>query len=53
MVRPIFRSWLKPFQDHGATSLTIRGTRGTDHLNFDALGIPVSSSSRTRSSTAR
>jgi hypothetical protein len=40
MVRPIFDSWLGPFRDHGASTLTIRNTRGTDHLSFDAVGIP-------------
>ncbi len=40
MVRPIFRTWLAPFQDMGATSLSIRNTGGTDHLSFDAVGLP-------------
>ena len=40
MVRPIFSSWLGPFHDHGASTLTIRNTGGTDHLSFDAVGIP-------------
>ena len=40
MVRPIFQSWLAQFKDLGATTLTIRDTRGTDHLSFDAVGIP-------------
>jgi len=40
MVRPIFEAWLKPFQDLGATGLTIRNTAGTDHLSFDAVGLP-------------
>lgn len=40
MVRPIFRAWLSPFQDMGATSLSIRKTGGTDHLSFDAVGLP-------------
>jgi carboxypeptidase Q len=40
MVRPIFSSWLGPFSDHGASTLTIRNTGGTDHLSFDAVGIP-------------
>ncbi|MDR6942145.1 M20/M25/M40 family metallo-hydrolase [Mucilaginibacter pocheonensis] len=37
---PIFKSWLEPFKDLGATTLTIRNTGGTDHLSFDAVGIP-------------
>lgn len=40
MVRPIFAAWLKPFEDLGATTLTIRNTGGTDHLAFDAVGLP-------------
>lgn len=40
MVRPIFEEWLAPFKDMGATSLTIRDTSGTDHLSFDAVGLP-------------
>jgi carboxypeptidase Q len=40
MVKPIFRSWLGPFGDHGASTLAIRNTGGTDHLSFDAVGIP-------------
>jgi hypothetical protein len=40
MVRPIFEAWLQPFHDLGATTLTIRNTGGTDHLSFDALGLP-------------
>lgn len=39
-VRPIFEAWLKPFNDLGAATLTIRNTSGTDHLSFDALGLP-------------
>ncbi|MEZ5352603.1 MAG: M20/M25/M40 family metallo-hydrolase [Bryobacteraceae bacterium] len=40
MCRPIFESWLKPYHDLGATTVTIRDTRGTDHLSFDAVGLP-------------
>jgi len=40
MVRPIFESWLAPFKDEGASGLTIRNTQGTDHLSFDAGGLP-------------
>jgi carboxypeptidase Q len=39
-VRPIFASWIKPFQDLGMDTLTMRNTGGTDHLSFDAVGIP-------------
>ncbi|MFA6456365.1 MAG: M20/M25/M40 family metallo-hydrolase [Bacteroidota bacterium] len=39
-VRTIFRSWLAPFKDMGATTLTLQNTGGTDHQSFDAVGIP-------------
>lgn len=39
-VRPIFRQWLQPFRDLGASTLTISNTGGTDHLSFDAIGLP-------------
>lgn len=37
---PIFAEWLKPFHDLGAKTVTINNTGGTDHLAFDAVGIP-------------
>ena len=40
MVRPLFAAWLAPFSDMGARTLSIRNTRGTDHLSFDAVGLP-------------
>ncbi len=40
MMRPIFEAWLAPFKDLGATAITIRNTGGTDHLSFDAVGLP-------------
>ncbi|MEW6701915.1 MAG: M20/M25/M40 family metallo-hydrolase [Bacteroidota bacterium] len=39
-VIPIFEEWLKPFNDLGAKTVTIRNTGGTDHLSFDAVGLP-------------
>lgn len=39
-VRPIFEAYLEPFHDLGAEAVTIRNTGGTDHLAFDALGLP-------------
>ncbi|AMV37474.1 Aminopeptidase S [Planctomyces sp. SH-PL62] len=39
-VRPIFRKWLQPFRDMGAQTLSIANTGGTDHLPFDAVGLP-------------
>lgn len=40
MVAPIFRAWMQPFHDLGMQTLTIRDTGGTDHLSFDAVGLP-------------
>jgi hypothetical protein len=39
-VTPIFRSWLEPFEDLEAETLTLENTGGTDHLAFDGVGIP-------------
>ncbi|HYQ85810.1 MAG TPA: M20/M25/M40 family metallo-hydrolase [Bacteroidota bacterium] len=39
-VRPIFRAWLTPFGNMGASTLTLQNTGGTDHLSFDAIGLP-------------
>lgn len=39
-VASIFRAWLDPFKDLGATTLTLQNTGGTDHLAFDAVGVP-------------
>ncbi len=39
-VAPIFDAWMKPFKDLGMSTLTMRNTGGTDHLSFDAVGIP-------------
>jgi len=39
-VSPIFHDWMQPFSDLGMTTLTMRDTGGTDHLSFDAVGIP-------------
>ncbi|MBS1529370.1 MAG: M20/M25/M40 family metallo-hydrolase [Bacteroidetes bacterium] len=38
--RPIFKQWFEPFKDLGASTITISNTGGTDHLSFDAVGIP-------------
>ncbi len=37
---PIFKAWLEPFKDLGANTITIRNTGSTDHVSFDAVGIP-------------
>ena len=39
-LRPIFRQWLQPFRDLGAETITASNTGGTDHLSFDAIGLP-------------
>jgi hypothetical protein len=39
-VRSLFREWLTPFRDMGAATLSISNTGGTDHLAFDAIGLP-------------
>ena len=39
-VRPIFRQWLQPFRDLGAATLSASDTGGTDHLSFEAIGLP-------------
>jgi carboxypeptidase Q len=38
--KPIFQSWFAPFNDIDAKTVTISNTGGTDHLAFDAVGIP-------------
>jgi carboxypeptidase Q len=40
MMRPIFEAWFAPFKDLTPGTITIRDTRGTDHLSFDAVGLP-------------
>jgi carboxypeptidase Q len=37
---PVFRRWFAPFEKMGASTLTLRNTSGTDHLSFDAIGLP-------------
>src|SRR3989339_655404 len=39
-VMPIFEQWLKPFNDLGASTVTLRNTGSTDHASFDAAGLP-------------
>ena len=39
-IRSLFRQWLAPFREMGATTLTISNTGGTDHLSFDGIGLP-------------
>jgi carboxypeptidase Q len=37
---PIFKQWIAPLKDLGVTTITMRNTGGTDHLSFDAVGLP-------------
>jgi Zn-dependent M28 family amino/carboxypeptidase len=39
-IAPLFRQWLAPFRDLGAETLTLSNTGGTDHLSYDAIGLP-------------
>jgi hypothetical protein len=39
-IAPIFAQWMAPLKDLGVTTITERDTGGTDHLSFDAVGIP-------------
>ncbi len=39
-LRPLFETWMQPFNDIGATAVTIRNTGSTDHISFDEVGIP-------------
>ena len=39
-VAPIFEAWMKPFNNVGMSTLTIRNTGGTDHQSFDQVGLP-------------
>ncbi len=39
-LRPVFEAWMAPFRDLGASTVTIRNTGSTDHIPFDAIGIP-------------
>jgi hypothetical protein len=39
-IAPIFAQWIAPLKDMGVTTITNRNTGGTDHLSFDAVGIP-------------
>ena len=39
-VKPIFEAWLKPFEDIGADTVSLRNTGSTDHVPFDSVGLP-------------
>ena len=38
--RPIFDEWLRPFAYLGATTVTTLNSGGTDHVLFNAVGLP-------------
>jgi Zn-dependent M28 family amino/carboxypeptidase len=40
MMRPIFEQWFAPLKDLTDGVITIRNTGGTDHLSYDAVGLP-------------
>src|SRR6185436_17566236 len=40
-VRPIFAAWLRPFRELGASALAVQRVGGTDHLDFDHVGLPA------------
>lgn len=39
-IASIFAQWMKPLEDLGVSTLTMRNTGGTDHEAFDAVDIP-------------
>jgi carboxypeptidase Q len=39
-IRPVFEKWMEPFKSMGMTTLSVRGTGGTDHVSFDEVGLP-------------
>ena len=39
-IAPIFAQWIAPLKNLGVSTITMRNTGGTDHLSFDAVGIP-------------
>jgi len=36
----LFRQWLAPFRDLGASTISLSNTGGTDHQAFDGIGLP-------------
>lgn len=39
-VKPIFEQWIEPLSDLGVSLLGPRGVTSTDHVAFDAVGLP-------------
>ena len=40
-VKPVFAAWMKPLSALGVTTTGPRSVGGTDHLAFDAVGLPA------------
>lgn len=40
-VRPIFEQWIAPLRDLGVVALGPRSVASTDHVSFDAVGVPA------------
>jgi carboxypeptidase Q len=40
-VEPIFRQWMKPLEDLGVVAIGPRSVTSTDHVSFDAVGLPA------------
>jgi hypothetical protein len=40
-VRQTFAAWMEPFRDMGMTTLSIQSVGSTDHVPFDAVGLPA------------
>lgn len=38
--KDLIKTWLSPFEEMGATTITASNTGGTDHLSFDGVGLP-------------
>lgn len=41
VIRPVFEAWFKPFHYLDAKTVTAKNTGGTDHMPFNALGLPA------------
>lgn len=39
-VVPLFERWMAPLRDLGVSTVTMRNTAQTDHMSFDAVGLP-------------
>jgi carboxypeptidase Q len=40
-VEPIFRQWMEPLKDLGVAAIGPRSVSSTDHVSFDAVGLPA------------